>query len=93
MTYTWIVTEYKNLCEELKYATDELRMTGDIQAIMPLIIKFETSGFPDNDNLQKCALAAVADIVDEEFKKVCSSSVMCVWYISTTPPAYNIVRS
>ena len=53
-------------------------MTGDIQAIMPLIIKFETSGFPDNDNLQKCALAAVADIVDEEFKKVCSSSVMCV---------------
>ena len=65
-----VVQEYQALCEELRRATADLELNGNIQAIMPSITKFETSGFPDNDGAQKAALAAVANIVDSQFKKV-----------------------
>lgn len=80
-----IATEYRNLCEELKYATTELNVTGNIQAIMPIIIRFETSGFPDNDGVQKTALVAVADIVDAEFKRVSGTSYNKTTSVSLCP--------
>jgi len=64
------VADYAELCAELKAATKEIRRTEDLQYIMPLIGEFETSGFPDDDFVQRDALRAVADIIDAKFGKV-----------------------
>ena len=68
------------MCTELRLATIDLEETGNIQAMMPIITKFETSGFPDNDGAQKAALAAVTEVVDSQFKKVHDiySSTLCI---------------
>ena len=64
------MADYAELCAELKAATKEIRRTEDLQYIMPLIGEFETSGFPDDDFVQRDALRAVADIIDAKFGKV-----------------------
>ncbi|XP_067937037.1 uncharacterized protein [Watersipora subatra] len=61
--------EYNAMKEELRSATATLNATGNIQAIMPIITKFENSGFPDIDGAQKAALSAVTNLVDSQFRK------------------------
>lgn len=51
-------------------ATLLIKTTKDISNIMPYIVRFEKSGFPDNDGVQKVALSTVADIIDEQFTTV-----------------------
>lgn len=64
------MTEYQSLCNDMKDATIDLRTTKDISTIMPIITRFEMSGFPDNDGVQRQALLAVTELVDQQFQKV-----------------------
>lgn len=76
LLYLLVEVEYNNLCEELRLACVNIKVTKNIHQIMPLIIKFEKSGFPDNNGVQKAALTTIADIIDEQFKTVRISEII-----------------